>query len=266
MDTKRAIADQHTILRTQVGSGLHGTAISGQDDRDEMGICVEPPEYVLGLERFDQYEFRSQPTGVRSGPGDLDLVVYGLKKWMRLAVAGNPTIILPLFAPESEVLVNTPYGERLRQQVPTLLSRQCADRYRGYLESQRARLMGLKSTGTNRPELIELYGFDTKYAMHMVRLGIQGIELLTTGRITLPVPAPHLTLLRDIRVGKLTMQETLVIADEFDAELLRLRTESPLPEEVDRAKTNELLIEIYEAAWHTKPDPIVFPLSADWPY
>ncbi len=39
------------ILRTQVGSGVHGTAISGQDDRDEMGICLEPPEYVTGLAR-----------------------------------------------------------------------------------------------------------------------------------------------------------------------------------------------------------------------
>lgn len=30
------------ILRVQVGSGVHGTSISGQDDRDEMGICLEP--------------------------------------------------------------------------------------------------------------------------------------------------------------------------------------------------------------------------------
>ena len=37
----RRIAEQGMILRTQVGSGVHGTAISGQDDRDEMGICLE---------------------------------------------------------------------------------------------------------------------------------------------------------------------------------------------------------------------------------
>src|SRR6185295_6437812 len=67
-----AIAERGTILRVQVGSGLHGTAIKGQDDRDEMGICVEPPEYVVGLSRFEQYIFRTQPEGHRSGPGDLD--------------------------------------------------------------------------------------------------------------------------------------------------------------------------------------------------
>jgi hypothetical protein len=39
------------ILRVQVGSGVHGTSISGQDDRDEMGLCLEPPQFVTGLAR-----------------------------------------------------------------------------------------------------------------------------------------------------------------------------------------------------------------------
>lgn len=34
----RALAEAGMILRVQVGSGVHGTSISGQDDRDEMGI------------------------------------------------------------------------------------------------------------------------------------------------------------------------------------------------------------------------------------
>jgi hypothetical protein len=33
----------------QVGSGVHGTSITGQDDLDEMGICLEPPQFVTGL-------------------------------------------------------------------------------------------------------------------------------------------------------------------------------------------------------------------------
>lgn len=32
----RGIAERGTILRVQVGSGLHGTAVGGQDDRDEI--------------------------------------------------------------------------------------------------------------------------------------------------------------------------------------------------------------------------------------
>jgi uncharacterized protein len=65
----RAIAEKGMILRVHVGSGAHGTSITGQDDRDEMGLCLEPPQFVTGLARvpngtgglgpcvrFEQYE------------------------------------------------------------------------------------------------------------------------------------------------------------------------------------------------------------------
>jgi predicted nucleotidyltransferase len=91
----REIAERGTILRCQVGSGVHGTAIEGYDDRDEMGICVEPPEYVIGLKRFEQYMYRTKPEGVRSGPGDLDLTIYSLRKWLRLALQVNSSWLPP---------------------------------------------------------------------------------------------------------------------------------------------------------------------------
>lgn len=34
---KADVARRFTILRTQVGSGVHGVTIDDQDDRDEMG-------------------------------------------------------------------------------------------------------------------------------------------------------------------------------------------------------------------------------------
>jgi hypothetical protein len=46
------------ILRSVVGSGVHGIAIPGTDDHDEMGVFVEPPSYVLGLRRpFEHYVY-----------------------------------------------------------------------------------------------------------------------------------------------------------------------------------------------------------------
>jgi hypothetical protein len=41
----RRIAEDGMILRVQVGSGVHGTSVTGQDDRDEMGLCLEPPQF-----------------------------------------------------------------------------------------------------------------------------------------------------------------------------------------------------------------------------
>jgi uncharacterized protein len=43
------MAKRGMIIRSLVGSTVHGLELEGTDDRDEMGVCVEPPEYVAGL-------------------------------------------------------------------------------------------------------------------------------------------------------------------------------------------------------------------------
>lgn len=249
-DEQRAVAEQGTILRVLVGSGVHGTAVDGQDDRDEMGICIEPPEYVIGLRRFEQYIFRTQPDGARSGPDDLDLVVYSLRKWLRLALSGNPTVLLPLFVPSREVVACTKLGNQLRDRASEMVSREAGHRFLGYLRAQRDRMLGVRGgRHTNRPELVELYGFDTKYAMHMVRLGVQGIELLETGRITLPIAEPWLGWLRDLRQGRHSRDEALQAAADLEARLETLLTTSELPLRPDFDDHNRWLVSAYEAAW-----------------
>ena len=204
----RAIAEQGMILRVQVGSGVHGTSISGQDDRDEMGLCLEPPQFVTGLARvpngtgglgpsvrFEQYERHTawdRPGGVanRSGAGDLDVIIYSARKWARLALAGNPTVLLVLFVPDEEVVFRNQAGAELVANAHRFVSRLAAGRFLGYLGAQKAAMTGQAGAHTSRPELVAVHGYDTKYAMHALRLGLQGIELLTTGRITLPVPEP----------------------------------------------------------------------------
>jgi uncharacterized protein len=185
------IARAGEILRTVVGSGVHGIAIPGTDDHDEMGVFVEPPECVLGLARpVPHYVFRTQPEGARSGPGDVDLVLYSLRKYLRLATKGNPTALLPLYAPPDAVLVITPLGEELRAIAPSVLSREAVARFLGFLRGQRDRLLGAgrRSDVPNRPELVARYGYDVKYASHALRLAFQGREVLQHGRLTLPMP------------------------------------------------------------------------------
>jgi hypothetical protein len=63
------------------------------------------------------------------------------------------------------------------------VSRLAAGRYLDYLKGQKAAITGQSGAHANRPELVAVHGYDTKYAMHALRLGLQGIELLSTGRI-----------------------------------------------------------------------------------
>ncbi|OAT70212.1 nucleotidyltransferase [Mycobacteroides immunogenum] len=247
-ETPRLIAEGNTVLRGQVGSGLHGVT-TGDDDRDEMGVCIEPPECVIGLRSFEQYIFRTQPEGVRSGPGDLDLVVYSLRKWARLAAAGNPTVLLLLFIPDHELTIDTDVGRDIQRHPERFLSRMAGRKFLGYLNSQRRRLTGELARPASRPELIERYRFDTKFAYHAIRLGIQGIELMERGRITLPMPQPYRGQLVDVRQGAYTLSDALGWLDEVTARLEYLTEAADLPEEPDRTIIDNWLVQTYRRHW-----------------
>jgi uncharacterized protein len=255
----KKIADENRILLTEVGSGLHGVTLGGTDDHDEMGVCIPPPECALGLEKFEQYQDRWHadgtriPDGVRSGPGDTDHVTYGLGKWVRLAADGNPTVLMPLFAPPESVQLINPYGEALRDNRHLFLSKQAGERFYGYLYAQKQRMLGLRGRKhTNRPELVEKHGFDTKCAYHAVRLAIQGCELMVNHIITLPMDNTHVRYLRDVRRGYYTLEEVIAEID-YHSEVLDAATKlSDLPDTPDRGALNEFLIEMHHKWWAEK--------------
>lgn len=249
----RGIAEANTVLRTQVGSGLHGVTIQGTDDRDEMGVCIEPPECVIGLRQFEQYQYRTQPEGARSGAGDLDLVVYSLRKWARLVAQGNPTVLLLLFAPAHEIVEIAWPGTELQAHPELFLSKDCGRRFIGYLDAQRDRMLGLRSPRTNRPELVDVCGFDTKFAYHAVRLGIQGVELMTTGRITLPVPEPSRSWLLDLRLGKFDEKAALERIAALRDELSHLTATAALPDTCDYGPLNRWLVDTHQRWWSGRP-------------
>ncbi|MGH1563288.1 DNA polymerase beta superfamily protein [Mumia sp. DW29H23] len=265
----RRIAEDGLILRTQVGSGVHGTAVDGQDDRDEMGICLEPAAYVTGLARvpggvdaeiqvaFEQYERHTvwdRPGGLanRSGAGDLDVIVYSARKWCRLALAGNPTVLLVLFVPDEEVVFRDEAGSELVDNADRFVSKFAAQRFLGYLRAQRAAMTGEVGAHTNRPELVAAHGYDTKYAMHALRLGMQGVELLTAGRITLPVPEPGGGLLRSVRRGEVPLDEVLAAIGEAEARLAALARSADVPDEPDRTWADAWLHRSHLAYWERR--------------
>lgn len=263
----RQIAEAGMILRAQVGSGVHGTSISGQDDRDEMGLCLEPPQFVTGLARvpngisgdgpsvtFEQYERHTawdRPGGVanRSGAGDLDVVVYSVRKWARLALAGNPTVLLVLFVPDDEVVYRNEAGAELTDNAHRFVSRLAAGRFLGYLNAQKAAITDASRAHASRPELVAAHGYDTKHAMHALRLGLQGIELLTTGRITLPVPQPHREYLRSVRRGEVPLAEVIDAVNDAEARLAGLQDRSSLPGQPDRQWVDGWLHRSYLDFW-----------------
>lgn len=176
--------------------------------------------------------------------------MYSLRKWMRLALDGNPTVLLPLFVPDDELVRIDGLGRELRASADRVLSRRVGHRFLGFLCAQRDSLLGRRGgRHTNRPELVEEHGFDTKFAYHMVRLGVQGVELMETGRLTLPMPEPRATWLRELRRGEHSRDEALEAAAELEDRLTRLLCTGDLPEEPQREWADTWLVEAYRRHW-----------------
>lgn len=244
----RAIADEGLILRTTVGSVVHGLSNPGTDDRDEMGVCIEPPEYLVGFRRFEHFVYRTQPEGLPSGPGDLDLTVYGLRRYCRLALKGSPTVLLALFVEGEHLIARTELGRELQALAPAFRSRATGRAFLGYLDAQRRGLLGERHATRTR-ELSGAHGYDTKYAMHALRIGHQGIEFLDTGRITLPVPEPERTGLRAVRAGSVPLGEVVARLDALTARLERAADTPELPPQPDGHAVDRFLVAAYRRAW-----------------
>lgn len=263
----RRIAEHGLILRVEVGSGVLGTAVAGHDDRDEMGICMEPARFITGTAQvpsgipgdrspgpFEQYVRHTawdRPGGLasRSGAGDVDVVVYSARKWARLALAGNPTVLLVLYVPDKDVVFRNEAGAELVDNAHRFVSRHAGERFLGYLRAQRAEMMGETGRSVNRPELVDIHGYDTKFAMHALRLGLQGIELLTTGRLTLPIPEPDLGYLRAVRGGEVSRADATAAIDDAERRLVTLIESSTVPQEPDGAWVDQWLHRSYLAHW-----------------
>ena len=229
---------KRTILLSVVGSTAYGLDVEGSD-KDQLGVCIEPIEQVIGLRgHFEQYE----------GKGEAgDVKVYSLRKFLSLAMKGNPNILELFFITPTYCDAR---GNRLLELKKFILSRQAVHPYLGYLHAQKLRLIGEKGQKRcHRPENESKYGFDTKYAMHMLRLGFQGVELLRSGKLSFPIPEPDRTYLRSVREGLVNLEECVRRAEELEAEIRKVVDTSLLPDQPSWAPVEDFLISTYGKLW-----------------
>jgi hypothetical protein len=239
------------ILRAVVGSTVHGTAVSDLADRDEMAIVIEPTSHVIGLHHWETTIERTQPDHVRSQPGDLDLTYHSLRKYCRLTARGNPTMLLPLFVPQSGIVEINTLGAELIAKRDMFLSKEAGEAFLGYMHAQGKRLRGEQGQrhGAPRSELIEKYGFDTKYAGHIVRLGLQGIELMETGRMSLPMQEKHREEVLAVRTGLVSLDWVFMRVAMLETLLKRAIDKSCLPALPNSKAINAFLVDAYCRQW-----------------
>lgn len=132
--------------------------------------------------------------------------------------------------------------------VPKFLVKFCKEQYKQDLETWKNYWNWKKHRNEARGTLEEQFGYDTKHAMHLVRLLNMGEEILDRGEVN--VLRPDASLLLDIRNGKWTYDEVVQFAEAKDAHIREvLYKTSMLPKVPDLEYASKLLIEVQDMCW-----------------
>jgi len=249
---ERTMAEKNLILKVMVGSKLYGTDTK-ESDADYVGVFIPNKEYVMGLKTCEQVEFRTNPSdsGHRNTKSDIDMTLYSLPKFIKLCAENNPNILEVLFVDDKHKIFCNNYGQKLLNAFPLFVSKKAKHRFLGYVHSQRMKLLNKNPIG-DRKEYIEQFGYDVKFASHLIRLLVEGNELLLTGRLEFPIP--HNRLIRDIKEGKFTLEQILAKADQLESLSEELYVKSDLRHSPDYEAISDLQIELLEKFWKEQMD------------
>jgi predicted nucleotidyltransferase len=211
---------QHVIYRCVVGSRAYGLEHDGSDT-DRRGIYLPPAQMHWSLKGVPE-QIQNEAT---------QEVYWELEKVIRLALKANPTVLEALWSPIVEYA--SPLAQELLAMRGTFLSKLVYQTYRGYAENEYIKLENdLRTRGTIK----------AKHAIHLIRLMLVGLDVLTTGEIHLLVPDVWRDRLTGIRSGQVTIEEIKAWYLQLNEQYERAGDACRLPEVPDYHAANDFLI------------------------
>ncbi|GLS25752.1 DNA polymerase beta superfamily protein [Marinibactrum halimedae] len=249
-----------------MGSIAYGVA-QDHSDMDIYGFAIPPRDWVFphlrgeipGFDepgkQFDQIQQHHMlDKSALGGKGrDYDVVIYSIIKYFRLLMENNPNIIDSLFVPRNCVLYSTAIGEMVREQRHIFLHKACWPKFKGYAYSQVHKMRTKVPTG-HRQKTIETFGYDVKFAYHVVRLLNEVEQILVEQDLDL---LRNKEQLKAIRRGEWTQQQVEDYFSEKERELERLYLQSSLPEKPRVAEIKTLLMNCLEQHYGSLSECVV---------
>ena len=227
--------DKQPVFFSLNGSRLYGTSTEASD-YDFVGACVEPINYFFAFKHFEQCELKIEAMQSEG-------VIYSLNKFVSMLASGNPTLLSLIFNDNAADRIGLTTTE-IRNAI---VSRRAADAFHGYARQQIKRIHTNQALHVTRQKLIQKYGYDTKYAAHVFRLVAQGVELLESGSISLPMHKDNIEeCLFVLNGGYKTLDEFVREANTRLERLSAAEKESYLPEKADTEFLNDFLVTTYK--------------------
>ena len=212
---------QNTIYLTNHGSVAYGTN-TPKSDKDIRGICICPKEYYFGFTKgFEQAQLKEP-----------DVVIFEIRKFLKLAANANPNCLEILFVNDEDILFANQLGQKILDNRNLFLSKQIKRTMMGYAT------YNLQKIKKDKP-------IDYKDVCHLVRLIRMTKEALLTGKLN--VKRHDREELLAIKNGAWSYEQIVSYAAEEEININRIYDAcNILPDKADIEKINTLCIEIIQ--------------------
>ena len=206
-------------------------------DIDLIGAYVGAKEHYLGLSKADHW----MPENMQ-----LDIKMYELRKYMRLLLKQNPSLIETLFLKVEHMVIWTPAFWDIMKARKYIISKKAFDSFSGYARGQMHRMEERETKGrmgAKRKELVEKFGYDPKNASHLIRLLKMSIELLKTGEMEV-ARTTDAEMLRAIKRGEWALEDIKALAEQLFEQAERAKERSTLREKPDEKLVEQMTVSI----------------------
>lgn len=242
-----------TQYLTITGSVAYGVS-SDTSDMDVYGFCMPPKDMVfphlrgeiLGfgnqIQRFDQWQ--QHHIIEKDTRKEYDMTVFSIIKFFQLAMENNPNMIDVLFTRENCVLHATKIANHVRDNRRLFLHKGSWHKFKGYAYSQMHK-MKIKNPeeGSARVELIEKFGYDVKFAYHVVRLLNEVEQIMVEQDLDLMRNNEQL---KEIRRGDWKQEQVEQYFYDKEKSLEQIYASSTLRHSADQAVIKKVLMECLE--------------------
>lgn len=214
---------------SMMGSVAYGVS-DDTSDCDIYSFCIPPKDHLFphlrgeivgfGDAKHANNRFQNFQQHHIVDPGaekQYDINVYNIVDFFQLVMENNPNMIDSLFTPQFCVLHATRVGQMVRENRKMFLHRGAWHCFKGYAYAQLKKCGSQRRTG-KRKAAVDLYGFDPKFAYHIVRNLNEIEQILTEGDLDLQRSREQL---KAIRRGEWTLEQ---IEEYFERKELELET------------------------------------------
>lgn len=234
-----------------MGSFAYGVS-SDSSDYDIYGYAIPPKSVVfphlageiIGFGRQHQRFEQWTQHDIQDESKSYDFSIYNIVKYFSLCMENNPNMIDSLFVPTTCLLHSTAVGNLVRENRKIFLHKGCFHKFKGYAFSQLHKMSSKNPIG-ERLKVRKQYGFDVKFAYHIIRLLSEVEQILVEGDLNLQEKGRR-EHMKAIRRGEVSEQEIRDWFSSKEKSLEKLYNESPLQYSPDEEKIKQLLLNCLE--------------------